>query len=85
MTLIVRLVFGIAITALMVSSDFRQELFDRFHREAMKTVSKGLTPMSDIVAGMRGGELKDSWLKPIPEHEVGSAMRGVPPMTPPRN
>ena len=74
MRLAIRLVFGIAIAAFMISSDFRRELFDVFHKEAMKTVSKGLTPMSDIVAGMRG--IGHAW-----SDSDGSSQKLIPPLS----
>lgn len=61
-----------------------KKLHDEVGMEAITKVAQGLTPMGKIVRKLNGGELKDSWLKPLPDGELGSAMRGVPPMTPPR-
>ena len=60
-----------------------KELHDAVRVEALSKIAQGLTPMSDIVKGFNGGEVKDSWLKPVPPDELGSAIRGIPPMIPP--
>ena len=60
-------------------------LHDAVRKEALTTISRGLTPMSETVKRFRGGELEDSWLKPVPDEELNSAMRGVGPMIPPKH
>ena len=61
-----------------------KKLHDNMQKAALSKISQGLTPMSGMVKKFRGGELKDSWLKPLPPEELGSAMKGLPPMTPPQ-
>ena len=81
------IIFGAITVGLDYGMSFRalKELHDTVRMEALSKIAQGLTPMSVIVKHFNGGELKDSWLKPVPAEELGSAIRGVPPMTPPRD
>ena len=85
--ILVALIFGAITLRIDYVMSFRtlKELHDTVRMEALSKIAQGLTPMIDIVKGFNGGELKDSWLKPVPSEELGSAIRGVPPMTPPRD
>ena len=60
-----------------------KKLHDEVALEAVTTIARGLTPMGEITQKLRGGELKDSWLRPVPDEELGTAMKGVSPMRPP--
>ena len=83
--ILVAIIFGAITLGVDYGMSFRtlKELHDTVRMEALSKIAQGLTPMIDIVKGFNGGELKDSWLKPVPPEELGSAMKGVPPMIPP--
>ena len=85
--ILVAIIFGAITLGMDYGISFRtlKELHDTVRMEALSKIAQGLTPMSDIVKGFNGGEIKDSWLKPVPPEELGSAIRGVPPMIPPRD
>ena len=91
MTAIIRILVAIIFGAITLGMDYGmsfrtlKELHDTVRMEALSKIAQGLTPMSVIVKQFNGGELKDSWLKPVPHEELGSAIKGVPPMTPPRD
>ena len=79
------IIFGAITLGMDYGMSFRtlKELHDTVRMEALSKIAQGLTPMIDIVKGFNGGEIKDSWPKPVPPEELGSAMKGVPPMIPP--
>ena len=83
--ILVTILFGAITLGMDYGMSFRtlKELHDTVRMEALSKIAQGLTPMIDIVKGFNGGEIKDSWLKPVPPEELGSAMKGVPPMIPP--
>ena len=83
--ILVAIIFGAITLGMDYGTSFRtlKELHDTVRMEALSKIAQGLTPMIDIVKGFNGGEIKDSWLKPVPPEELGSAMKGVPPMIPP--
>ena len=81
------IVFGAITLGIDYGMSFKalSELHDTVRMEALTKIAWGLTPTSVIVKQFNGGELKDSWLKPVPPEELGSAIRGVPPIIPPRD
>ena len=85
--ILVAIIFGVITLGVDYGMSFRtlKELHDTVRMEALSKIAQGLTPMSVIVKQFNGGELKDSWLKPVSAEELGSSIRGVPPMTPPRD
>ena len=79
--------FGVFAAGIEYDLHFKalKKLHDAVRLEALTKVAQGLTPMSEIVRRVHGREPEDSWLKPVPPEELGSAMRGVTPMIPPKH